>query len=122
MKKRALSLAVVMCSVSAFMPMTLLAAENYTEKRAEVVSSNYTRYTVDVSVPNNGEIKVNSKRITDGSLLKITVTPDFGYKLDTITATTKGGTILTVERQKDGTYGVLMPKEDVSVSATFAVK
>lgn len=128
MKKRVLGLAVVMCSVATLMPVTLLAGgvteshTSYTDRRPEVVSSGYTRYTVDVSVPSHGELKANSTRITDSSLVKITVTPDFGYQLDTITATTKSGSNLTVERQKDGTYGFLMPKEDVSVSATFKLK
>ena len=53
-----------------------------------------------------------------GSTVALTVTPDNGYELDTLTVTKAGGG--TVDTTGSGnTYGFTMPGENVTVSAVF---
>lgn len=118
---------VAICSVLALMPMTVMAGgvpeeQQTTSNKNSYVSSDYTRYQVSISVPQNGELELSSKCITDGSVLKVKAIPDYGYKLATIEAKTEKGTALTVKKQANGTYGITMPKENVVISATFVEK
>ncbi len=52
----------------------------------------------------------------------LTIMPDTGYELNTITATKSGNTTITVTTNSDGSRSFEMPDEAVTVSATFKLK
>ena len=53
------------------------------------------------------------------STVTLTVTPEDGYELDTITAVDKAGANVPLTLQADGTYTFTMPASDVTVTATY---
>ena len=75
-----------------------------------------------VSVPDktdHGSVTVNPKNASKGSTVIITVTPDSGYVLETITATDKNGNDLKLTDKGNGKYTFTMPGSKVEVKATF---
>lgn len=75
-----------------------------------------------VSTPNRtpgGTIRVRPANASQGSKVTITVTPNPGYELDTLTVRDAKGNAITVTKEGDGTYSFIMPGSKVSVSATF---
>ena len=70
----------------------------------------------------NGSLSVSSKNAKKGSDVTITVTPDEGYEVDSITAKDAKGNKLTIKDNGDGTYTFTMPASKVTVTATFAEK
>ena len=81
-------------------------------------SSGYT-VSVDSSIE-NGSIRVSPSRASRGDTVTITVDPDEGYELDTLTVTDANGNEIDVERQSDTRYTFEMPSGRVTVDATFA--
>ena len=78
-------------------------------------------YAVDVpSQPENGSLAVSPKNASKGSTVTITVTPDSGYQLDTITATDAAGNTLKLTNTGNGKYTFTMPGSKVTVKASFA--
>ena len=51
--------------------------------------------------------------------MTITVTPDEGYELDTLTATDPDGNVLTLTDRGDGKYTFTMPRSKVEITASF---
>ena len=82
-------------------------------------SSSSGDYAITTEKAENGSIKVSPSRADAGDTVTITVTPDKGYKLDTLTVTDKNGDEIKVT-EKNGKYTFEMPKGKVSVEATFA--
>lgn len=77
-------------------------------------------YSASVSKTENGTVQLSAtKEVKKGDTITITVTPDENYELDTlkVTGTTSNSEISI--QNTDGTYSFVMPKEDVTVSATF---
>ena len=78
--------------------------------------------TYPVTVPDktdNGSVSVNPKSAKQGDTVTITVTPDKGYILETITVTDKDGEKLTITKKSDTEYTFVMPASEVEVKATF---
>ena len=76
-------------------------------------------YTITGADTENGKLTVNPKNATAGRTVTITVTPDEGYKPDTLTAKDANGNVLTLTKVNDTTYTFKMPSSKVNVSATF---
>ena len=68
----------------------------------------------------NGSLDVNPKNAKKGSDVTITVTPDEGYTIDSVTAKDADGNKLTLKDNGDGTYTFTMPGSKVTITATFA--
>lgn len=71
----------------------------------------------------NGSIsvKVGTAEVTqaeNSGTVTVTVTPDTGYRLDTLTYTPTGGNATAITAT-NGVYSFIMPTEDVTVNATF---
>ena len=66
------------------------------------------------SLTARGSVTVSPKSASKGSTVTVTVTPDKGYALETLTVTDKNGT-----DQGDGEYTFTMPSSPVTVAATF---
>ena len=79
-----------------------------------------TTYTVTApSDVDNGSVTVSPKNASKGTTVTITVKPDDGYELDTLTVTNASGNKLTLTDKGDGKYTFTMPASKVTVEATF---
>ena len=75
-----------------------------------------------VSVPDktdHGSVTVSPKNASAGSTVTITVKPDSGYVLETISVTDKNGSDLKLTDKGGGKYTFTMPASKVEVKATF---
>lgn len=75
-----------------------------------------------VSVPDktdHGSVTVSPKNASAGSTVTITVKPDSGYVLETISATDKNGNDLKLIDKGGGKYTFTMPTSKVEIKATF---
>lgn len=75
-----------------------------------------------ITVPDkteNGSVAVSPKTASKGSTVTITVTPDSGYVLETISVTDKNGNDLKLTDKGNGKYTFTMPASKVEVKATF---
>ena len=67
----------------------------------------------------NGSLSVSPTRASKGRTVTITVKPDAGYELDTLTVTEKDGTAVTLTKTADNKYTFTMPASQVTIEATF---
>ena len=67
----------------------------------------------------NGSVTVSPKSASAGSTVTITVKPDSGYVLETISATDKNGNDLKLTDKGGGKYTFTMPASKVEIKATF---
>ena len=81
--------------------------------------SSSSSYAVSVSSVSNGSVTVSPKNASKGATVTITVTPDEGYELDTLTVTDKDGNNIRLTNAGDGKYTFTMPDSRVTVNATF---
>lgn len=79
-------------------------------------TSTDTPSNVIVKDLDNGKISVDTA--VAGEKVTLTVTPDKGYELKSITATANGKKI-ELTKNADGTYSFVMPNGDVEISAEF---
>lgn len=82
-------------------------------------SSSTTRYSVTVKNSDNGDVEANVSRAAKGDTVTLTVTPDEGYVLDTLTVTAANGDKINLNRGSNGRYTFEMPASRVTVEATF---
>ena len=82
-------------------------------------NSSGSNYTVSAPSTKNGDVTVNSKNAKKGDTVTITVTPDKGYELDTITVKDASGNKLKLTDKGNGKYTFTMPASKVTVSAEF---
>lgn len=75
-----------------------------------------------VSTPSRtpgGKVQVRPGSADQGSKVTITVTPDPGYELDTLTVRDAKGNTITLTNEGGGKYSFIMPASKVTVTATF---
>ena len=75
-----------------------------------------------VSVPDktdHGSVTVSPKNASAGSTVTITVKPDSGYVLETISVTDKNGNDLKLTDKGNGKYTFTMPTSKVEIKVTF---
>lgn len=75
-----------------------------------------------VSVPDktdHGSVTVSPKNASAGSTVTITVKPDSGYVLETISVTDKNGNDLKLTDKSNGKYTFTMPTSKVEIKVTF---
>ena len=75
-----------------------------------------------VSVPDktdHGSVTVSPKNASAGSTVTITVKPDSGYVLETISVTDKNGKELKLTDKGNGKYTFIMPASKVEIKVTF---
>ena len=77
------------------------------------------RYDVAVSDGAHGSVTVSPKSASKGSTVTVTVTPDKGYTLETLTVTDRNGSALNLTDRGNGKYTFTMPSGPVTVAATF---
>lgn len=78
--------------------------------------------TYPVTAPSkteNGSITVSPKNAKKGTTVTITVTPDKGYTLETLTVLDKNGKEIKLTKKDDTQYTFTMPASKVETKATF---
>ena len=110
---------------------TAAATEVYPEAQASyvltVTASNASRPSVSVpstskiqvEQPQNGAVSLSSNSAAKGDTVTITVMPDKGYTLETLTVTDENGKSVPVRNNGDGTYSFTQPAGKVTITATF---
>ena len=83
-------------------------------------SSSGSSYAVSTPSTKNGDVTVSPKNASKGDTVTVTVKPDSGYVLETLTVTDKNGNELTLKDKGNGKYTFTMPAGKVEVKATFA--
>ncbi len=78
-----------------------------------------TSYAITVEDSDNGTVTPSRTRATRGLTVTLTVKPDEGYKLDTITVTDKSGSEIKLTDKGNGKYTFTMPASAVTVEASF---
>ncbi len=76
-------------------------------------------YTVNIDSAENGSVSADKNSSAQGDTVTLTVTPDEGYELSSITVTTVGGQAVELADIGEGKYTFTMPASDVTVKATF---
>ena len=76
-------------------------------------------YAVSAPTAENGKIAVSPKNASAGSTVTITVKPDSGYVLETISVTDKNGNDLKLTDKGNGKYTFTMPTSKVEIKVTF---
>ena len=82
--------------------------------------SSGSSYAVSVPSAKNGDVTVSPKNASKGDRVTVTVTPDKGYELDTITVKDASGNTVKMIDKGNGKYTFTMPASKVTVSADFA--
>ena len=80
--------------------------------------SSVSTYSVTVDKTENGSVSVSPKSASKGNTVTITVTPDKGYVLETLTVLDKNDKEIKLT-EKNGKYTFTMPASKVTVKATF---
>lgn len=82
-------------------------------------SSGTTTYTSAAETVENGTVAISPKNASKGTEVTVTVTPDEGYVLESLTVTDKNGTEMELTDQGDGKYSFIMPASNVKIDAVF---
>jgi hypothetical protein len=78
-----------------------------------------TSYSVQISSPKNGTVQASTTKAAAGATVTLTVTPDEGYELGTLTVTDSTGKALTLTQTGAYTYTFVMPAGTISIQGTF---
>lgn len=76
-------------------------------------------YPVNVKRPSNGTVSASPTHAKKGDTVTLTVKPNTGYELDSITVTDKDGNTVRVREKETNVYTFTMPDSAVSVEAIF---
>ena len=81
------------------------------------VSSSYPVSTPDSA--ENGSVSASRKNASKGTVVTVTVQPEAGYVLETLTVTDKNGNVLELTDKGNGQFAFIMPGSKVEIAATF---
>ena len=93
--------------------------ENSSSSGSGSSSSSGSSYVVSAPSAKNGDVSVSPKNAKAGDTVTITVTPDNGYELGSISAKDANGNTLKLTDKGSGKYTFTMPASKVIVSAEF---
>ena len=79
-----------------------------------------TTYAVTAPDVENGTVRVSPSRASRGTTVTITVTPDEGYELESLTVLDSRDNEIALTDKGDGKYTFTMPSGRVTVEASFA--
>lgn len=83
---------------------------------APVVTPSYTIKAEDTA---NGKLTLSTSRAARGRMVTITVTPDEGFILGSLTVRDRNGNLIAVTKATENKYTFKMPSSAVTVSASF---
>lgn len=76
-------------------------------------------YTVTAAASENGAVTANKAAAIAGETVTVTVTPDEGYELESLSATDAENSVVELTAEENGIYTFTMPASNVTVTATF---
>ena len=76
-------------------------------------------YKTTIIGSQNGSVKADSKKVTRGEKVTLTVTPDKGYELAALLVIDEDGNERKVTENEDGIFSFRMPEGGVTVEAEF---
>lgn len=76
-------------------------------------------YTVSAPTAENGKVTVSPRYAERGERVTVTLTPDEGFELESLTVTDSRGNELTLTDKGDGRYTFTMPARRVEIKASF---
>lgn len=79
-----------------------------------------TTYTNTVESTTNGTVTISPKNASKGVTVTITVTPDQGYELGSLTVTDANGNKIELTKTSETKYTFKMPASKVTIKAGFA--
>ena len=82
-------------------------------------SSGKTTFKVVTSSVNNGGVNASPSSAEKGATITITLSPDKGYKLGTLTVTDGSGKTIATTKKSDTVYTFTMPASQVKVGVTY---
>ena len=82
-------------------------------------SSSGSSYAVSAPSVKNGTVTVSPKNASKGDTVTVTVKPDSGYVLETLTVVDQNGSKIKLTDKGDGKYTFTMPSGKVEVKAAF---
>lgn len=91
---------------------------SYTKPSKSSGSSDVTYKVMTASVA-NGAVKASSSNAKKGETITITLSPDEGYKPDTLTVTSGSGEKISTIKKSDTVYTFLMPASQVTIRAAY---
>ena len=106
-------------TITKFSTFELSGTVTYVEPSYYSGSSSDPTYSVTVDKTENGSVTVSPKSASKGSTVTITVKPDSGYTLETLTAIDSKGKEIQLTDKGEGKYTFTMPAGKVEVKATF---
>lgn len=124
--KRFISSLLCLSVLAGTSPVAMIAAQpNATSQ--EVVTSNvqansHTNYNIGICSSKGGLVQVNPSNASEGEYVRITVTPNYGYKLDRISVSRSSNVEVAFKQENSNLYSFMMPDSDVSVDVTFEKK
>jgi hypothetical protein len=80
--------------------------------------SESSSYQIIVEDAEGGTVKADKTYASSGETVTLTITPDTGFQLESLTAKGRSGKALTLT-ERDGQYTFQMPNANVTVSAVF---
>ena len=106
-------------TITKFSTFEMSGTVTYVEPSYYSGSSSDPTYSVTVDKTENGSVTVSPKSASKGSTVTITVKPDSGYTLETLTAIDSKGKEIQLTDKGEGKYTFTMPAGKVEVKATF---
>ena len=76
-------------------------------------------YAITVAETVNGTAKASASSAAAGADIKIAVTPDKGFRVESVTVTAADGTVIAVTDHADGTCSFKMPAKAVEIKVKF---
>lgn len=76
-------------------------------------------YSITIPKIDNGSFSVSPKSAKKGDTVTITVKPDVGYELDSLTVTDKNSDSVKLTKKSDTQYTFVMPASKVNMEASF---
>ena len=115
-----------------YIPYTFTASGNYSGEKTGTITvtaqerpaSSVTPVapTYPVTAPDsaeNGSVSASRKNASKGTVVTVTVQPEAGYVLETLTVTDKNGNVLELTDKGNGQFTFIMPGSKVEIVATF---
>ena len=115
-----------------YIPYTFTASGNYSgEKTGTITVTAQERPapgvtpvapTYPVTAPDsaeNGSVSASRKNASKGTVVTVTVQPEAGYVLETLTVTDKNGNVLELTDKGNSQFTFIMPGSKVEIAATF---
>ena len=82
-------------------------------------NSGGTTYTATVNKTGNGDVSVSPRNAKKGDKVTITVDPDAGYEVESVTVTDNSGKTIAVSNEGNGKYTFTQPGSRVAIQVTF---